>query len=354
MEKVFYINILFGNERKRVFQELSKVIVDPDFHFQIHPFRMSPILVSKNTMQNNDTHYTDMKINIQNHLTIMNDINRSGMRFKTPFEKTVFVNYTTEELTPAISFGRIKYYLCDYINEENINIVTSTEAIFIDFMKKLPKTVALNSVFLNYTILTLNDGDIDRRLQDPSTLDIGEQTDDDLTFILRNNLKINDDNNTAAVSKSRSLILPYYPFRKSIFSATQNIKDAINAIKTSNRHYIYYPFTQSEWLIILRNIMYEKAFLNFLINNDLYPSHIKVHKTYRGVAGVNYVMFWNLQKKRKLHILNNAVFNYSNAFKTISIIHSHWLNYNTKFTYSGLPTLKLDYYCLHPDCGLFV
>lgn len=369
MEQIFYVNVLFGKNKSRIIEELSKVIMSKrmnEFRFQIHPFRTNYVNeFSGNTFNNNNNsnrNVETLKNDIRQHLEIMNDINSSNIKsISKPFNNIIFINYTTKELEPAIKFGRIKFYLCDYINDDNIEIITMSNIVYINFMKKASKNCLsnINSVFMNYSTLVSYDTDSDKRIGNATSLDIGEETDDDITFILQTRLKnshITDENGGAANDNNISLVLPYHPFRHSFFISIQNTKDNIHSILMSkNTHLIYYPFSQNEWLSILQSLMYERVLLNFLVNEKLYENEsIRVHKRlYRNSVSYNYRFFKSLQKRKKTHILNEIVFNYIDAFKNVANSFTNWYNVKTEISISSQFS-AVNVYCTQTTNGIFI
>lgn len=355
MEQTFYVNVLFGKNKSRIFQELAKIITTGnDYHFQIHPFRISPVaeLSGSKSLQM-------IRNDIKQHTTIMEDINSSNINsVSKPFKNTIFVNYSTRELEPAIKFNRICFFLCDYIDESNIEVLTMTSPIYINFMKKAPNLTILNTHFMNYSILTFYDTNADSRIADKTSLDIGEETDDDVTFILQTRLQMSHITDDDAANIKSGIILPYHPFSYSLFLSTQNVKDNINAVIMSrDKHLIYYPFDQTEWLVILRNIMYEHVILNFLVSENLYNREkVTIHrKIYRNNVSFDYKYFKRVQRKHKTHVLNETVFNYKQAFINNSHIAANWYNRETKYiNIAQSPQFALDILCLTTTNGIFI
>lgn len=90
-------------------------------------WRQTMIIICKLTLRND----------IKQHAAIMEDINSSNLdSLKNPFLNTIFVNYTTQELEPALKFNRIKFCLCDYIDQTNIEVLKLVSPININFMRK--------------------------------------------------------------------------------------------------------------------------------------------------------------------------------------------------------------------------
>lgn len=363
MEQTFYVNVLFGKNKEKIFNAISeKVLFKDKFLFQVHPYRINQITELNENRSNGEKNFEILKHQIKQHVDIINDINSSSLKknFK-PFENIIFVNYTTEELEPALKFNRIQYYLCDFINDENIEILVMSNFLFyINFMKKAKrsKLTSINKYFMNYTTLACHDTDADRRIGNTTSLDIGEETEDDTTFILRTRLKNTHIYDSDDESKEKSIILPYHPFRHTIFVSIQNVKDNLNALLLSkNTHLMYYPFSQSEWLLILQNIMYEHVFLNFLVSESLYNHEpITVQKfLHRNNIAYNYRFFKKLQRKHKTHILNEIVFNYKDAFKVIVNNFNSWYNKETKFlNTSQSPQFYVDIFCIRTNNGIFI
>lgn len=378
MEQTFYVNVLFGRNKKRIFDELSKVIKQlphyrhNDYSFQVHPFRINALSEMNGNAFKSTYNENKLKKDIKQHLMIMDDIGASNLESASkPFKNIIFVNYTTRELEPALKFGRICLYLCDFINEMNIELVTMTTPIYINFMKKAQRNTltSINGYFMNYSILTFYDTDADRRVGDSTTLDIGEETDDDVTFILQTRLRMahitdhksdyNDerDDGDGSSTMNGGIILPYHPFKHSLFMSTQNAKDNINAILMSrDKHLIYYPFDQNEWLMILRNIMYEHVFLNFLHSTKLYEHEIiTIHKhLYRNSASYNFKRFRRAQRRNKTHILNEIVFNYTNVFTNNSNIYGSWYNAETRFINLAQAPFATNMLCTKTPSGIFI
>lgn len=364
MEQTFYVNVLFGKNKKRIFDEMLQALQTQNtYRFQIHPFRINPI---NELSDKNGQNFTR---DIRQHLTIMEDVKNSDIASANrPFSNVIFVNYTTQELEPALKFNRVKYYLCDYLNEDNIELVTmSTNMIYINFLKKAKynKMPSLNSVFLNYSVLAFSDTNAAKRIGNPTTLDLGQETDDDAVYILQTRLRathITDhdvsEEETAAVGTANSgVILPYHPFKHSLFASTQNTKNNINAILIAkNRHFIYYPFDQDEWLLILRDIMYEHIFLNFLISSTLYEKEKIVvnRQQYQNNVSYNYAYFRKSQKKYKTHILNGIVFNYKNAFTNNSHVYGNWYNVETKFVNVSQAPFAMNIFCTKSNTGILI
>lgn len=333
MEKTFYVNVLFGKNSSIIYKKLLETIAPTkEYRLQIHPFRTSPVSLATN------------RVNIQHHQAIMDEILASSITNKNPMSNLIFVNYNTKELEPALKYDRIKFYLCDFIDESNIELVTLVAPIYINFLGKMDNK-AINTYFMNYSILTFYDTDADRRVRQATTLDIGDETPDDLAFILETTHITNDNG---------GIILPYHPFRYSLFVSTQNAKDNISAARLQNRHHlIYYPFGQNEWLLILRNIMYEHVFLNFFVQPTLYKEVVKVRDgMYRNLAASNYKLFKRIEKKYKLAVLNEAVFDYKSALKTRGI-SPDWYNMQTRFQWLN-PLFVTDVQCLRLDNGIFI
>lgn len=381
MEQTFFINVLFGHNKKRIFDELSKVIKQlphysqQDYRFQIHPFRINALSEMNGNIFKSTYNENKLKDDIKQHLLIMDDIRASNLEsVSKPFKNIIFVNYTTRELEPALKFGRIRLYLCDFINEMNIELVTMTTPIYVNFMKKAYRGVipSINRYFMNYTILSFYDTDADRRVGDSTTLDIGEETDDDITFILQTRLQMahitdhktnnkhdndDDDDYQQYGNLNGVIILPYHPFKQSLFMSTQNAKDNINAILMSrDKHLIYYPFDQNEWLMILRNIMYEHVFLNFLSSSKLYE-HEKVtiqKHLYRNSMSYNYKKFRSTQKRNKTHTLNEIVFNYTNVFTNNSNVYGSWYNIETRFINLAQAPFATNLLCTKTPSGIFI
>lgn len=343
MEQTFYVNVLFGKNKQRIYDEILRVITTMSsrssksnggvgLQFQINPFRTSPV----------GRIGAGVQAEIARHLAILQRIRDSSLESVTdPFDTLIFVNYTTSELEPALKYQRVRYYLSDYIDETNIEVIALTSPVYINFLRRYPSTLPnLNKSFTTYAVLTFHDTDADRRIADPTSLDLGEETEDDVTFVLQTRLNtthINDDSDMAPANDNTPVILPYHPFRHSIFASFQNTKDNINAIMMSRqRHFIYYPFEQAEWLIILRNIMYERVFLRFLnsalctVDEPLtIPSHY-----YRNTVAANYVYYRRCERKHKTQIINETVFDCKETFRNNSNIHPNWLNRETKINLS--------------------
>lgn len=358
MEQTFYMNILFGKNKRKIFEDLKKIItLSVDYRFQINPFRISP--VTELVENANGTRNTTESISheIRQHFNILHDINESNIDNLKPFFNTIFVNYTTKELEPALKYDRIKFYLCDYITDENIELLTLTNLTFVNFLKKtLNQPIpSLNSMFVSYAALTFYDTDAEKRIANVTSLDLGERTDDDVTFIL--STRLNDTHITGDIVNANNIILPYHPFRHSLFMSMQNIKDNINAVLLSpNRHLIYYPFDQEEFLVILRNIMYERVFLNYLVNASLYKNErvIVFPSLFRNNVSANYRFFKQIQRKHPTHVLNELVFNYTHAFDNNSKIYNDWYNNETQIVNKSQSAFALDVVCLRAANGLFV
>lgn len=349
MQQTFYVNVLFGAHKARILDELLKVVSTTmadktALRLQIHPFRQSPIMSTNRTL-------------VKEHLYVMEEIKASSMQKNKPFQNVIFVNYNTDELEPALKYNRIQYYLCDFLNEENIELLTLVSPIFINFLRKSgqddrPSTI--NSYFLNYSLLTFYDTDADKRIGKTTTLDVGEETEDDLTFLLQTklyNTHITDDDDTTNLGKG--VILPYHPFRNSFFTAVQNTKDNLNAIFMSQqKHLLFYPFGQEEWLRILETIMYEHIFLNYLISDRLYAGEkIAVRKEiYRNSASANYRHFHRLLKKYTTPVLNEVVFEYDQVF-AVRTDSGDWYRPETRIHHTNLTT---DMLCLTTANGVFV
>lgn len=365
MEQTFYVNVLFGKNKARIFDELSKVLATTrsDYHFQIHPFRISPVAELSDGGQSMQRLRSDIK----QHLSVLQDIRASDLKsVERPFANTIFVNYTTRELEPAIKFDRVRFYLCDYVDEHNIEILTLVNPIFVNFLKKAQarqQMPPLNSIFLNYSVLTFYDTRADSRVADATNLDIGEETADDVAHLLQTRLQmsgsdVDNDRDEQAACATNGIILPYHPFRHSLFIATQNIKDNINAVLLSrNRHMIYYPFGQEDWLLILRNIMYERVFLNFLITDSLYSLYVDIPKSlFRNSASYTYRHFRRLQRKHKTHVLNELTFNYKTAFRNNSNVYAGWYNRETKVDTAALlmTPFAMDVLCARTSNGILI
>lgn len=353
MEQLFYINTLFGRNQQKIFEFLHTIIRINEsknkFRFQINPFRISPLaeLSEKSDRLRN---------NIVQHYNILEEIKSSGITKKKPFSNVVFVNYTTKELEPALKYDRVRFYLCDYISDENIELLTLTNLTIINFMrgKKTKISPSLNSVFISYSSLTFYDTDADRRVGNATSLDMGERTEDDVTYLIQTRLY---DTHITDGDVRNKIILPYHPFRHSFFMSVQNTKDNINAILlAANKHLLYFPFEQEEWLVILRNIMYEHVFLNYLISPNLYENeYTKVHSSlYRNSVSSNYKFFEQVQRKHKIHILNELVFDYSDVFVNNTRIYTDWYNTETRIDNKQQSFFSLDVVCLSASNGLFI
>lgn len=352
MDQTFYVNVLFGKNRKRLFDELKKIVfVRSELNFQVNPFRISP--VAELTGQNNT-----LRVEIQKHLVIMKDINESDINsLSRPFNNTIFVNYTTAELQPALKYQRIRYYLCDYINKDNIELLTLVAPKYITFLQKFDRSrqMSINSYFINYSILMFRDTNADTRISNTTTLDMGEETSDDVTYVLQTRLKAThliEDNDTIR----GGIILPYYPFSNSVFTSTQNTKDNLNAITIApEKHLIYYPFGQAEWLDVLQHITYERVLLNYLISASLYKDeYIKIPVTlFRNTVSYNFRHFQNVQKKYKTQLLNNIIFDYTESFVNNSRVYANWLNIETKFKLQ-VPPIVVNVFCTTSSNGLFI
>lgn len=359
MEQTFYVNTLFGKNRQRIFDEMKKkfLTTNIEYRFQINPYRISPLSeLSENSRQMG---YLQIRHDIQQHLTILNDINKSGIdTINRPFENIIFVNYTTKELEPALRFDRIKYYLCDYINDDNIELVTMSNLIYINFFNKIPKNkFNLNAHFMTYSTLVCHDTNADNRIFNPTTLDIGEETNDDVTYILQtrlNSTHISDDDDDD-ITKA-GIILPYHPFRQSMFVSIQNIKDNINAILISrNKKLIYFPFDQIEWLKIIQHISYEHVLLNYLVTHKLYENErFTIHdKLSRNIVACCIKNFNKLLAKNKTQILNDVVFDYKNLFKTKHIDKRNWLKRHYFIT-NIMPQFSTNFLCLNTSNGILI
>lgn len=353
MKKTFFVNVLFGDNRDRIFEQLKRVLISTNsYRFQVHPFR-----INTNSLSSNNEYINQKKTEISHHLDIMKEINASGINrtasSTNPFSNTIFVNYTTKELEPALRLDRIELYLCDFINEDNIEVLTSVAPHYINFLNNVPRLFpkSINSHFINYSILIFNDSNADRRISDSTSLDIGEEStiSDNITFLLRNT-RI-DDGNEGDIRTS--FILPYHPFRYSMFTSIQNIKNSINLILGSLKkpHAIYYPFSQNEWLLIMQSIMHEHLLLNFLISDNLYrEEHIKIIKgLQRHNVSYHFVYLKRIQKKHKTHILNELVFDYKNAF---SCTENRW--YNTTTLIKTTPHFATNVFGTRSNNGIFI
>lgn len=362
MEQTYYVNVLFGRDKARIFQKIKSMLTpSADYQFQIKPSRINPLSELSNS--------NAMRDNITRDLEYMNDINSSTFRgkFSLPFLNVIFVNYTTAELQPALKFNRIRLYLCDYIDAANIELLTTVNPIFLNFLHKARLNYSelnINRYFVNYSILSFQDTDADRYIANATTLDIAEETDDDVMFLLHARLRdthlTDDEDARGGGALSNSIILPYHPFRHSLFLAVQNVKDNINVILLSqkNNHLIYFPFGQDEWLRILQQLMYERIFINKLISEAIYKNEkIKIITDTgysRSVMSYNYCFFNRVQKKYKTHVLNDIVFDYSDAFNTV-FANNKWYNRETKFLNSQQsPQFAMDVTCLHASNEMMV
>lgn len=355
MEQTFYVRVLFGKNRRRLLDELLKFIAARnDFQFQVNPFRISPV-----AELSGDTNL--LRVEIERHLLVMQDIKKSNIdSVNRPFNDLIFVNYTTAELQPAIKYNRVRYYLCDYINADNIEILTMVSPRYVSFLNKTNarQLMPINSYFINYSTLMFYDTHADERIVDSTTLDIGEETDDDVTYVLQARLQsahiTEDDDDDDDVRGG--IILPYHPFRNAIFTSIQNTKDNLNAIAISpDRHLIYYPFGQMEWLEILQSITYERVILNYLISPNLYqdiPIHIPKN-LYRNTVGYNFRYFQSVQKRYKTQLLNENVFDYSRTFVNKSNVYAKWLNVETKIKLHA-PPLVVNIFGVLSTNGLFI
>lgn len=360
MEQTYYMNVLFGKNRQRLFDELMRVIPvnsRTDLKFQVNPYRISPVAELSGNRNS-------LREDIQRHLQVMADIAASDLdSVSRPFTNTIFVNYTTSELEPALRFERIRYYLCDYIDSSNIEVLTMTSPKYVNFLKKVETrqlTTALNSYFLNYATLTFYDTNADQRIANTTTLDIGDETDDDVTYVLQTRLQnthIIDDDRQATMMNGGEIILPYHPFRNSLFASIQNIKDNINAILLSrDPRLIYYPFGQAEWLDILQHIRYEHVLLNFLVSPTLYPDEfIQIPSGYfRNSVSYNFRYFRRVQNKHRTHLLNDTVFDYSRTFVNNSKVYAAWLNVETRFQMEAALPFTINVYGRTLTNGLFI
>lgn len=371
MEQTFYVNSLFGNNRDRIHSKLNATM--SKFRFQVHPFRTCKML--NGTQSPSRVNQTPIQIQneIVEHVRVMKEIHSSSFLDKSdPFKDVIFVNYTTRELTPALKYQRIHYYLSDFITSSNIEILTLTAPIFINFMNRTGQHVLptpINHYFLNYSILTFHDGDTDRQISNAATLDMGEAGDDDLSYLLYTRLSSNH-NETRRNRGGQSVagggsngkddvefILPYHPFRYSLFTSIQNTKNNINTILLNNNsnQLLYYPFQQDEWLLILRTIMYEHIILNFLFTSQMYK-HVKIHVAkevpYRNNVSYNFRHFSGVQKKIKTQVLNEVVFNYKDSFKVLSNTYETWFQAITLIT--NAPQFATDKLCLRTNNGIFI
>lgn len=380
MEQTFYVNVLFGRNKNRIFNKILDIVAQKQaFRLQIHPFRINSLAEISNISMGGSL--KNIRLNIEQHLDIMADVKASHMidtngTTRKPFTNVIFVNYTTKELEPALKTERIHYYLCDYIDETNIEILTLRAPIYINFMNRLNthSLSSINKYFMTYSILSFYDTNADQRIANVTTLDLGEETEDDVAFLLQTRLTLDnesDENNswyksdndnastTAGVNATKNtVVLPYHPFRSSLFITTQMTKDNINAILLSpHSHLLYFPFEQSEWLIILRNIMYEHVILNFLIDNSLY-AHERIHvhdQLFRNSVSMDFRRFKRIQRKHKTHVLNEIVFDYNNGFLNNSFIYGRWYNRETKIINSTQsPQFATDISCLSTTNGLFI
>lgn len=362
MEQVFYINTLFGKNKTRILDELKRKIFVPDtedYRFQIHPFRTK--FLNDTQVGNNDPVALDtFKSLIKQHTEMLNDIKASNMvTHNRPFRNIIFVNYTTKELERGIEFGRVRLYLCDYVNETNIEIMTILNPVYINFFKKSPQkqNASLNSVFVNYSTLTFYDTDVERRVSNSTSLDLGEDTEDDETFVLRTQMRLAQISDNKTNVTKQSIFLPYHPFRQSLFASVQNAKNNINIATTAqNGSLVYYPFEQSEWLLILRNIMYERVFLNFLTSPALYAAEVVsvCPRLFRHSVSSNYRNFRKLQKRNKTQVLNVVVFNYKSAFVNNSNIYTNWYNIETTIANRNQASFATDILCMKSATGVFI
>lgn len=340
------MNVLFGKNKTRIFDEIMTKFMprSTGLRLQIHPYRISPLSELSDNARRRDHAfvYTHLRNELRQHLTIVNDINSSSI--KSPkFDNVIFVNYTTKELEPALRFDRVRYYLCDYVNDENIDLLTLTNLVFVNFLKKQNNNndiTSLNSHFMTYSTLVFHDTAADERVADTTTLDIGGETTDDVTYILKARLQTDNDG-------SGGVILPYHPFRQSKFAAVENIKNNINAISlTKNKHLIYYPFEQNEWLEILKLIMYEHVLLNFLVSDRLYV-HERVavnERLHKSIVSCCYRHFADVQRHYKTHVINDIVFNYHSLFRSRNGDKTHWLKSHYIIS-NVLPQMSTNFQC---------
>lgn len=351
MEQTFYLDILFGSggptKTKRVQDKILETLsTKNDYRFQIHPFR---------TVMDGGGGGGHLRTNLEHHLAIMDDIGRSGIDNKKPFHNVIFVNYTTAELMPALRYERVRFYLCDFIDDTNIELVTLVAPSYVNFLGKIVFKQPLNTYFMNYNTLTFYDTDADRRIRQTTTLDIGEETEDDIAFIFE---MTHIDGDRGNGGNDSDIILPYHPFRYSLFMSTQKAKDNISALVSqkhrNHHHLIYYPFGQSEWLLILRNIMYERVFLNFLVQSTLFEGErVRVRDgMFRNLASSNYTLFRRIERKYKLPILNESVFDYREVFKTR--VYSGWYNSETRIQMHTPSFVAANIYVLRLNNGLFI
>lgn len=360
MERIFYINILFGKNKTRILDELKrKIFLDgSEYRFQIHPFRNN--LINEARTQNDDpVNIEAFKSSIKQHLEIMKDIRASNIETKSkPFKNIIFVNYSTKELEKAIEFGRIRIYLCDFINEKNIEILSLVSPIFINFFKKITnKNTSLNSIFMNYSTLTFYDSDVERRIGNATSLDLGEETEDDETHILRSQMRLAQISEYGDDLTKQGIFLPYHPFKRSFFASRQSVKDNINIYMASTKKsLLYYPFEQKEWLLILRNLMYERIFVNFLTSPLIYEKEtININpKLFRNSVSYNYRTFRKIQKRNKTHVLNVLVFNYRNAFVDNLKIYGNWYNIETNIMNIYQNPFATDISCIKSTSGIFL
>lgn len=360
MEYIFYVNTLFDKNKNRILNELkNKIFSDSmDYRFQIHPFRNN--IISEQRTLNDDPITMDIfKTRIKQHMDIMKDINSSDIETRSkPFKNIIFVNYSTKELERAIEFDRIRIYLCDFINEHNIEILTLISPIYINFYKRITnREIILNSVFMNYTTLTFYDSETERRIGNATSLDLGEETEDDETFLLRSQMRLVQVSEYGNDITKQGIFLPYHPFKRSFFASMQNIKDNINIITSSSRRsLIYFPFEQKEWLLILRNIMYERIFLNFLTSPSLYiKENINIYpRLFRNSVSYNYRKFRKIQKRNKTHVLNVLIFNYKNAFTNNMNVYGNWYNLETNILNIHQAPFTTDILCIKSSSGFLI
>lgn len=365
MEQTFYVNVLFGKNRQRIFDELKTKFMNRNvrYRFQINPYRINPLSeLSSNSKKSSS--YSNLRNETRQHTAMLNDINGSNIEsVSAPFENIIFVNYTTKELEPALRFDRVRYYLCDYINDENIEIVTMSNLVYINFLNKIPRNnmYPLNAHFMPYATLVMHDTDADNRISNATTLDLGEETSDDVTFLLQKRLTSThiDDGDEMLSSDNianSGIILPYHPFRHSLFASVQNTKDNINAVLISrNKHLIYYPFNQTEWLRILKMIMYEHVILNFLVTDKLYENEkFAVHnKMPRNVVSCCVRHINRLNERYKTQVFNDIVFNYRTLFNTRNSDKTNWLKRNYLIT-NILPQFAANFQGLNTSNGILV
>lgn len=284
------------------------------------------------------------------------------------WSKYVFVNFITEELLPIST--SIKYYICDFIDERNIEILNLDIVNVENCPRHLSVEKNLNDHFIVYLQFRSVNMNIKRRVLNSTTLDLGSDFEDDDNINNMNdpvNISMSHIFNTIIPSNIDCTILPSYNFISCMYTHVRynrsNIRRIIENLQSNKTECIFFPYSQYLWLKTLKALLHEQVFLklytqctenyealklspNFQCNASLQSSTIA--KSYSNVAKIF------SQIKSPTHILNFLTFDYNNVFVSVtqssSINLESFITSSTAFTYTNSPiSLILDYSGLNSD-----